>query len=125
MSIAGGQATERKRGFSKIRETCAIALQKGYAWAWVDTCCIDKTSSAEPSEAINSMFMWYQNCAVCYTGYETNKENDTLPANVGMTECRDGKISPISEGSLARCRWFTRGWTLQELIAPATVEFYN
>lgn len=61
MSIAGGQAAERKGGFVKIRETCAIALRQGYAWDWVDTCYIDcyidKTSSVELGEAIDSMFM--------------------------------------------------------------------
>lgn len=128
MSIAGGQAAERKKRFVKIRETCAIALRQGYTWAWVDTCCIDKTSSAELSEAINSMFMWYRKCAVCYaflSDYKINKREDTSLTSVTTIENRDYNINSIAGKSLASCRWFTRGWTLQELIAPATVEFYD
>src|SRR5690242_9507130 len=52
-------------GFLKIEETCRLALEHGLEWAWVDTCCIDKSSSAELTEAINSMFRWYQNAEVC------------------------------------------------------------
>ncbi|KAF3054854.1 Vegetative incompatibility protein HET-E-1 [Daldinia childiae] len=55
-----------KQGYEKIVLTCKQAKQHGCKWAWVDTCCIDKTSSAELSEAINSMYQWYEECAVCY-----------------------------------------------------------
>ncbi|KAK4443173.1 vegetative incompatibility protein HET-E-1 [Podospora aff. communis PSN243] len=104
-----GDPTARalKRGFLKIQRTCALAAQNGYDWAWVDTCCIDKKASAELSEAINSMFRWYQNAAVCY---------------VFLADLEPGTDLNTS---LPKCRWFTRGWTLQELIAPRVVLFYD
>ncbi|KAJ4855764.1 heterokaryon incompatibility protein (HET) domain-containing protein [Trichoderma breve] len=89
---------ERLAGFSKINATCKKAYSHGLDYAWVDTCCIDKTSSAELSESINSMFKWYKNSAIAYAFLE-----DYPSPN----------------------RWFTRGWTLQELIAPEQLEFYN
>jgi hypothetical protein len=95
-----------KTGYSKIKQTCQLALQDSLEFAWVDTCCIDKSSSAELTESINSMFQWYMNAAVCYVFLD-------LPEN-GQAE--DG---------LNKCRWFTRGWTLQELLAPNTVKFYD
>jgi len=57
---------EHKRGFTKIKYACTQALNDGLEFLWVDTCCIDKTSSAELSEAINSMFRWYRDASVCY-----------------------------------------------------------
>ena len=73
-------------------------------WA-VDTCCIDKSSSAELTESINSMYRWYQEAAICYAY---------------LFDVQSGDMS-----SLSRSAWLTRGWTLQELIAPARVEFYS
>ncbi|KAI1734379.1 HET-domain-containing protein [Xylaria scruposa] len=96
-----------KKGFSKIEKTCRLARKSKMKWAWVDTCCIDKTSSAELSEAINSMYRYYQNATVCYA-YLSD-----LPAE------------DDAEVPLAQCRWFTRGWTLQELLAPSNIEFYD
>ena len=99
----------RKQGFTKIQNACELARSQGFEYAWVDTCCIDKSSSAELTEALNSMFTWYQNAEVCYA----------LLADLPPTS------SPDSPSSLEKCRWFTRGWTLQELIAPRVVEFYD
>ncbi|KAK4178078.1 vegetative incompatibility protein HET-E-1 [Triangularia setosa] len=99
----------QKIGYAKIRNTCLLAAQDGFDYAWVDTCCIDKSSSAELSEAINSMFYWYQQAAVCYV-YLSDLHPDT---------------DLSSDSGLASCRWFTRGWTLQELIAPRNVRFYD
>jgi len=93
-----------KKGFAKVRGSCAKAQEDDYEWMWIDTCCIDKSSSAELSEAINSMFTWYMNAAVCY-------------AYIGDLEACGGE--------LRRSRWFTRGWTLQELIAPSDLVFLN
>ncbi|KAF2492468.1 HET-domain-containing protein [Lophium mytilinum] len=101
------KASFQKKGFDKIARTCEIARQQGLQYAWVDTCSIDKSSSAELSEAINSMFAWYKNSAVCLAYLED------LPASVDF------------ENGLASCRWVSRGWTLQELIAPQEVEFYD
>ncbi|ETS84967.1 hypothetical protein PFICI_02992 [Pestalotiopsis fici W106-1] len=97
-----------KKGFSKIYWTVYLARQRGLKWAWVDTCCIDKSSSAELSEAINSMYRWYQKSAICYAFLSD------LPSN-GEQRLED----------FQKCRWWTRGWTLQELIAPGEVNFYD
>ncbi|KAJ8117390.1 hypothetical protein ONZ43_g4219 [Nemania bipapillata] len=100
---------EHKKGFYKIMKTCELARRDGIQYAWVDTCCIDKTSSAELTEAINSMFNWYRDAKVCYAWLAD------LPAAMER---------PI-ESAMKECRWFTRGWTLQELLAPRHVEFYD
>ncbi|KAK5654655.1 hypothetical protein OQA88_6978, partial [Cercophora sp. LCS_1] len=97
-----------KSGSAKIRKCCSQAVKDGIEWVWIDTCCIDKSSSAELSEAINSMFTWYLQAEVCYAYLE----DVPTPAPV------------LDEETFARSRWFTRGWTLQELIAPPSVEFY-
>ncbi len=98
-------------GYSKIRSCCAIAAQQGFEYVWIDTCCIDKTSSAELSEAINSMYRYYQEAQICYAYLaDVRKINSRYP---------DGGRK--FRGS----RWFTRGWTLQELLAPKQVIFYG
>jgi len=99
--------TKKKQGYIKITCTCRLAQQDGLEYAWVDTCCIDKTSSAELTESINSMYQWYQNAKLCYVHLE-----DMAPG-----------VAP--EVGLPRCRWFTRGWTLQELIAPTRLQFWD
>jgi hypothetical protein len=84
--------------------------------------CIDKTSSAELSEAINSMFMWYKKAQVCYAFLEdviTEVQPTYRPIKSGT-----GLAAKIREDKLGAARWFTRGWTLQELIAPRHVQFY-
>ncbi|KAK4234253.1 vegetative incompatibility protein HET-E-1 [Achaetomium macrosporum] len=103
---------ERKAGYAKIAYACSQAERDGYRYVWVDTCCIDKRSSAEVSEAINSMFSWYQRAAVCYAYLEDVHSDDY--AN-GYLTWKDHFNSS---------RWFTRGWTLQELLAPRKVVFY-
>ncbi len=107
--------TAKKAGFAKIAQTCKLARAHHIRYVWVDTCCIDKTSSAELAEAINSMFQWYKNALVCYA---------YLPDLPQRAELVDE--SPVSSyDELKVCKWFTRGWTLQELIAPQTVHFYD
>lgn len=86
-------------------------LRERVSHLWVDTCCIDKTSSAELSEAINSMFRWYQEATCCFALLEDVEAN--LEA--------DGGVGEDFEGS----RWFTRGWTLQELLAPFEVHYFD
>lgn len=100
-----------KAGFNKIKLTCAQALKDGFEYAWVDTCCINKESSSELSEAINSMFEWYEHAAICYAYIEDIMEEVALPILVASV--------------LEDCRWFSRGWTLQELLAPKYVVFYG
>ncbi|KAE9372675.1 HET-domain-containing protein [Stipitochalara longipes BDJ] len=99
-----------KPGFNKIQKCCEMAALDGFEYAWVDTCCIDKTSSAELSEAINSMYSWYRMSEVCYIYLA-----DVLP-NLDIK---------AREEAIRKSRWFTRGWTLQELIAPSSVIFFN
>jgi len=104
-------------GFHKIERTCSVARSKKIDFAWVDTCCIDKTSSAELSEAINSMFRWYRGSDVCYV-YLSDFE--PLPTPLTEAERRE-----MTGDRLRSCRWFTRGWTLQELIASTRMEFFD
>jgi hypothetical protein len=106
-----------KTGFDKIRFCGEQARRDGLQYFWVDTCCIDKTSSAELAEAINSMFRWYRNAAKCYVFL-----SDVPRPTVGST---DRPYQLPWESALRASRWFTRGWTLQELIAPASVEFFS
>ncbi|KAF7621558.1 hypothetical protein AFLA_011855 [Aspergillus flavus NRRL3357] len=103
------EVCKKKKGYQKIIHTCRQALKDGLEYAWVDTCCIDKSSSSELSEAINSMFRWYGKAAVCYAFLA-----DVLPG----CDPRD------TQGPFATSRWFTRGWTLQELLAPENIVFY-
>ena len=70
--------TPRHRVGEKIRRCCEIAERDGYEWIWIDSCCIDKTSSTELSEAINSMFNWYALSEVCYV-YLEDVEDDDAP----------------------------------------------
>ncbi|KAK4160199.1 vegetative incompatibility protein HET-E-1 [Cladorrhinum sp. PSN259] len=103
---------ERKAGYPKIEFACGQAAKEGYTHVWVDTCCIDRKSSGEVTEAINSMFSWYQKAAVCYA-YLDDVNLDDYTA--GYRTWND---------DFNNSRWFTRGWTLQELLAPRKVVFY-
>ena len=106
-----------KSGYEKIRFCGEQARQVGLEYFWVDTCCINKANYTELSQAINSMFRWYRNAARCYVylqdvsnpAFDTNEESDPQPW----------------ESDFQKSRWFTRGWTLQELLAPNSVEFFS
>ncbi|KAG7063824.1 HET domain-containing protein [Colletotrichum scovillei] len=100
-----------KAGWTKIQSACRVARERGFSWIWIDTCCIDKASSSELSEAINSMFRWYQEAGICLAYL-----SDVVYSEPGDDECKT---------SLAGSRWFTRGWTLQELLAPLSLDFYS
>ncbi|GJC78530.1 vegetative incompatibility protein HET-E-1 [Colletotrichum liriopes] len=104
-----------KSGYLKVVNACSKARDDGLDYLWVDTNCIDKTSSAELSEAINSMFAWYEHAAVCII-------------YLADVEWEDGLIDKIhGHESLPfrNSRWFTRGWTLQELLAPRKAFFFT
>lgn len=106
----GQESARLKKGYAKILKTCEEARKQKLQYAWVDTCCIDKTSSAELTESINSMFAWYKQAAICYAllsdvTFEPDAEDNT--------------------DRLSGSRWFTRGWTLQELLAPSKILFYD
>jgi hypothetical protein len=103
-----------KAGYRKIQFCGEQINRDGLQYFWVDSCCIDKSSSAELQEAINSMFRWYQNAFKCY---------------VYLSDVSTGKHSRSSkrlwESAFRQSRWFTRGWTLQELLAPLSVQFFS
>ncbi|KAK5106082.1 hypothetical protein LTS08_000198 [Lithohypha guttulata] len=111
--VINGRA-KLKKGFPKLLEFCKRCTEDGLSLAWIDTCCIDKSSSAELSEAINSMYRWYQNATICYAYL-----SDVEAAKNDLTS-DDGDLSNFSTSE-----WFARGWTLQELIAPGEVRFYD
>ncbi len=103
-----------KAGFKKILKFCTLAKRHGYTYGWADTCCIDKRSSAELSEAINSMYRYYYNAAECVVYLED------VPARVEGSIAQEGQLSAIKSS-----RWFTRCWTLQELLASKTRYFFS
>lgn len=107
-------ATERKAGkeagYNKFDNGCRVAREAGFDYVWLDTCCIDKTNNVELSEAINSMFHWYKNAKMCFA-YLSDLHVNENPYDI--------------ESYFPRCKWFTRGWTLQELLAPSEVLFFT
>ncbi|KAK2596149.1 hypothetical protein QQS21_006426 [Conoideocrella luteorostrata] len=108
---------EDKPGYGKILFCGKQAVEDGLQFFWVDTCCIDKSSSAELSEAINSMFRWYRNAARCYVYLS----DVSIASSTG-----NGRPSQqMSTRTIQHSRWFTRSWTLQELVAPMLVEFFS
>ncbi|PMD16890.1 hypothetical protein NA56DRAFT_730642, partial [Hyaloscypha hepaticicola] len=98
-------------GWSKVTGCCAQAALDGWEYVWIDSCCIDKTSSAELSEAINSMFRWYKKAEVCYAYLSDVSSASDDPRNF--------------PSQFSQSKWFTRGWTLQELLAPHYVDFFD
>ena len=111
-----GVDVESKLGFRKISFCARQAKRNGLDYFWIDTCCIDKSNSSELQEAINSMFDWYHNAKKCYV-YLSDVENNAVD--------EDGQSSQRWNAVFKKCRWFTRGWTLQELLAPESVEFFS
>ena len=102
-----------KAGYRKIQFCGEQARRDGLQYFWVDTCCIDKSSSAELAEAINSMFQWYSRAVKCYA----------YLSDILVPDHDERQLT--WELDFRNSRWFTRGWTLQELIAPASVEFFS
>lgn len=102
----------QKPGYQKILFCGRQAKRDGLDYFWVDTCCIDKSNHTELSRAINSMFRWYQTAVHCY---------------VYLSDVSTGSSEPLNPLGiqLQRSRWFTRGWTLQELLAPVSVKFFS
>lgn len=98
-------------GWKKLKFCSQQAKRDGLSYFWIDTCCINKESSAELSEAINSMFAWYRDAAVCYVYLSDVSSVD--------------KSSVRFSQQLNASKWFTRGWTLQEYIAPRDVQFFS
>lgn len=108
---------QSKPGYDKIRICGEKARSDGLHYFWIDTCCINKSNNTELSEAINSMFQWYRNATKCYA-YLTDVSISGLDVNA-----KPGQLP--WETAFRKSKWFTRGWTLQELIAPSSVEFFT
>jgi len=106
-----------KAGYDKIRFCGERAAIDNLRYFWVDTCCINKSINQELQTAINSMFHWYQRASKCYV-YLSDVQ---VPEEV--IDARSFRIT--WEDAFRRSRWFTRGWTLQELLASSTVEFFS
>lgn len=99
----------QKAGWEKILDCCKLCKQQGWEWVWIDTCCIDKSSSAELSEAINSMFTWYQQASICYA-YLCDVVPDPMQSRAELFKA---------------AKWHTRGWCLQEMLAPRSLIFLD
>jgi Heterokaryon incompatibility protein (HET) len=107
---------ENKAGFKKLQFCGDQAARHGLEYFWVDTCCINKSNNVELQYAINSMFRWYRDAAKCYV----------YLSDVSTPYGPETRLSDASwESAFRNSRWFTRGWTLQELIAPSSVEFFS
>ena len=106
-----------KTGYEKIKFCGKEAVKEGLKYFWVDSCCIKKSSDAELSESLNSMFRWYQRAAKCYV----------YLSDVSTSKRKRGDENALNmwEQAFRKSRWFTRGWTLQELLAPTSVEFFS
>jgi hypothetical protein len=105
-----------KTGYRKIQFCGKQAARDGLQYFWVDSCCINKSNHAELSEAINSMFSWYRNAAKCYVYLsDVSTQSDT----------NESFSRSLWKSEFRHSRWFTRAWTLQELIAPHSVEFFS
>ncbi|KIV86704.1 hypothetical protein PV11_02302 [Exophiala sideris] len=102
-----------KSGWAKIQQSCKFAKSLNHDWIWIDTCCIDKSNSEELSEAIKSMYHWYRNAECCLT-YLCDVSKDSDPSRIFKVK-----------GSSKDSEWFRRGWTLQELLAPRQLRFYD
>lgn len=106
-----------KAGYTKIRFCGERAAHDGLQYFWVDTCCINKSNRGELREAIASMFRWYRRAAKCYVYLPDVSQRKRKRSNE--------HISSTWEQAFRKSRWFTRGWTLQELLAPMSVEFFS
>jgi hypothetical protein len=105
-----------KAGYQKIRFCGEQAARDGLRYFWVDTCCINKSDAAELQKSINSMFRWYKNAVKCYV----------YLSDISMPDDKVKSQSNIDfESAFRTAKWFTRGWTLQELLAPYSVEFFS
>ncbi|KAF2653853.1 HET-domain-containing protein, partial [Lophiostoma macrostomum CBS 122681] len=109
LDLGKGRTPDKANGYAKLDNGCRVAAAAGYDYFWIDTCCIDKTNNAELSEAINSMFQWYRQAEICFA-YLAD-----VPENVDLAS---------ADSAFSHSRWFTRGFTLQELLAPSEVLFF-
>ena len=115
--VAGDYSVD-SYGWQKVEDCCRIARARGFKWVWIDSISIDKSSSAELTETINSMYQWYERSTECYVFLD----------DVDCTQCNhphsNGRATTKFE-CFRNSRWFYRGWTLQELLAPPFVMFFD
>ena len=106
---------KQMKGHTKIQYTCQQAKEDGLDYVWIDTCCINKDSSAELTEAINSIYRWYRNSAICYVYLADVQASDVdlSPWQARSSMTREHQRESPFRTQLYRSRWFTRGWTLQ------------
>ncbi|KAF2647013.1 HET-domain-containing protein, partial [Lophiostoma macrostomum CBS 122681] len=109
--------SKSKAGYAKIWFCAQQAKRDGLEYLWVDTCCINKADAIEVQCAINSMFHWYQKAVQCYVYL--------ADVSTKKREASSKTFEYTWEPAFRRSRWFTRGWTLQELLAPHTVKFFS
>lgn len=112
-----GNQGRDKSGYQKIQFCAQQAKRDGFEYFWVDTCCINKADAVELQDAINSMFRFYQNAAMCYV-YMSD-------VSIGKRKADCQCLEYTWEPGFRESRWFTRGWTLQELLAPSDVKFFS
>lgn len=113
-------------GLDKIRNFCQHAARCGLRWAWIDTCCIDKRSSAELSEAINAMYQWYESAGHVYvhlSDFELSSKELEARSQLDAPDWFS-EVWPFVNERFRKSSWFTRGWTLQELMAPCPDNVY-
>jgi len=116
--FADGVADKKEVGYRKLEFCAEQAKRNGIDYCWVDTCCIKRADAAELQASINLMFQWYSNSARCFVYLADVSTSDGLS--------QDGDESQVSWISAFKgSRWFKRGWTLQELLAPTSVEFFS
>ncbi|KAI9150827.1 Vegetative incompatibility protein [Paramyrothecium foliicola] len=133
----------KQKGWDKVQRYCDRAAKDGWKWAWMDTCCIDKTSPADTQEAINAMFRWYQNAGICYVYLGDVDVRKTVahgnyadPSGLEHLDVDEitGKNNVGNPNSFLHkalnpyfinAKWFSRGWTLQELLAPHYLVFVD
>lgn len=128
----------KQTGWSKLKKFCDRAAKDGWDWAWMDNCCIDKTNPADIQEAINAMFRYYQDAGLCYAylkdvdalaaledaGLLENEDPDEI-AELKDIACPDSLAYEALHSDFIKARWFSRGWTLQELLAPHYLVFVD
>jgi DNA polymerase III delta prime subunit len=113
--VLSGTYKEREESYRKLAFCAKQAAQDNLQYFWIDTCCIDRWNKSERSKAINSMFQWYKNATRCYV----------FLSDVSVSTATEPVQRSDWEASFRASAWFTRGWTLQELMAPASVEFFS
>ncbi|KAF5590989.1 beta transducin [Fusarium pseudocircinatum] len=118
----------KQMGWSKLKNYCDRASEDGWEWAWMDTCCIDKTNPADTQEAINAMFRWYQRAGVCYAYLDdvdfAKASQMPFPGDTDIARIVNSSRVALRDEFIG-AKWFTRGWTLQELLAPHYLMFVD